>query len=185
MTMYIWQQGRVPGNDSEILLWEGNVLFACMETNTWQHLWLKETWILGSRNAVFKILFSFYLKKYILITTVWLLLCPNPIGTSRLRLPSRDLRSVSKPHLKAICHNSLLIMQSADPDQALEEIMGGIETPYSNGLWTDSKSIWFTHISDFFSLFSYPEEVQGWSVTVLHLVFSSFWIVCPNWLKGT
>lgn len=100
-------------------------------------------------------------KKYILITTVWLLLCPNPIGTSRLRLPSRDLRSVSKPHLKAICHNSLLIMQSADPDQALEEIMGGIETPYSNGLWTDSKSIWFTHISDFFSLFSYPEEVQG------------------------
>lgn len=105
---------------------------------------------------------------FFFVTTVWLLLCPNPIGTSRLRLPSRDLRSVSKPHLKAICHNSLLIMQSADPDQALEEIMGGIETPYSTGLWTDSKSIWFTHISDFFSLFSYPEEVQGWSVTVLH-----------------
>lgn len=39
--------------------------------------------------------------------------------SSRHRLPLRDPRTASEVQLQAVCHCSLFIMQSADPDQAL------------------------------------------------------------------
>lgn len=42
-----------------------------------------------------------------------------PFERSRNRLHLRDLRAASELQLQAVCHCSLFIMQSADPDQAL------------------------------------------------------------------